>query len=117
MFHDQPWRDWLRELAAEVRAGRHDDELVYRKRLRRALADYQANVPPHVQAARKLGRPAKEIRYVITRHGPEPVDLPHGALDHEHYLQKQLAPAADAILPFLGTTFETLAGIQMSLFG
>ena len=117
VFHDQPWRDWLRELAAEVRAGHHDDELVYRKRLRRALADYQANVPPHVQAARKLGRPTKEIRYVITGHGPEPVDLPHGALDHEHYLQKQLAPAADAILPFLGTTFETLAGTQMSLFG
>ena len=30
----------------------YDDRLVYRKRLRRPLADYQRNVPPHVKAAR-----------------------------------------------------------------
>lgn len=117
VFHDQPWREWVLGLASDVRAGRLDHELVYRKRIRRALDDYTKNVPPHIQAARKLGRPVKEIRYVITAHGPEPADLPHGELDHEHYLQKQLAPAADSILPFLGTTFEAIAGTQMSLFG
>ena len=116
VFHDQPWREWMLRLTQDLRAGRLDHELVYRKRIRRALADYTKNVPPHVQAARKLGRPVKEIRYVIAS-GPEPVDLPHGELDHEHYLQKQLAPAADAILPFLGTTFEAVAGTQLSLFG
>ena len=116
VFHGRPWRDWLLAMAADVRAGRLDHELVYRKRIRRALADYQANVPPHIQAARKLSRPSKEIRYVITALGPEPVDLPHGELDHEHYLQKQLAPAADAVLPFLGTSFEAIAGTQMTLF-
>ena len=117
VFHDQPWREWMIQLASEVRAGQRDDELVYRKRIRRALDDYQKNVPPHIQAARKLGRKVKEIRYVITRQGPEPAELPHGQLDHEHYLQKQLAPAADCILPFLGTTFADVAGTQMSLFG
>lgn len=116
VFHDQPWREWMIELASNVRAGKLDHELVYRKRIRRALEEYQKNVPPHIQAARKLGRPTKEIRYVITTHGAEPVDLPHGELDHEHYLQKQLAPAADSILPFLGTTFSAIAGTQMSLF-
>jgi DNA polymerase-2 len=116
VFQDQPWRDWILRLASELRAGRLDHELVYRKRLRRALADYTKNVPPHVQAARKLDRPVKEIRYVITPSGPEPAELPHGELDHEHYLQKQLAPAANSILPFLGTTFEAIAGTQMSLF-
>ena len=116
VFHDRPWREWMLGLAADLRAGRLDDELVYRKRIRRALADYQKNVPPHIQAARKLGRPVKEIRYVITAQGAEPVGRPHGALDYEHYLQKQLAPAADAVLPFLGTTFEAVAGSQMSLF-
>ena len=116
VFHDRPWREWVLELASAVRAGRLDDELVYRKRIRRALESYDKNVPPHIQAARKLGRPVKEIRYVITAHGPQPAELPHGDLDHEHYLQKQLAPAADAILPFLGTTFEAIAGTQMSLF-
>lgn len=117
VFHDQPWREWMIQLASEVRAGQRDEELVYRKRIRRALDDYQKNVPPHIQAARKLGRKVKEIRYVITRQGPEPAELPHGQLDHEHYLQKQLAPAADCILPFLGTTFADVAGTQMSLFG
>ena len=116
VFHDQPWREWMIQLASEVRAGARDHELVYRKRIRRALEDYEKNVPPHIQAARKLGRPTKEIRYVITTQGAEPVDLPHADLDHEHYLQKQLAPAADCILPFLGTTFSAVAGTQMSLF-
>ena len=45
-------------------AGELDEHLVYRKRLRRPLSEYQRNVPPHVRAARladeqnvKLGRP------------------------------------------------------------
>ena len=32
-----------------------DAELVYRKRIRRDLDEYRHNVPPHIQAARKLG--------------------------------------------------------------
>ena len=32
--------------------GELDEQLVYRKRLRRPLAEYQRNVPPHVRAAR-----------------------------------------------------------------
>ncbi|VEB93228.1 DNA polymerase II [Citrobacter koseri] len=46
--------------------GKLDEQLVYRKRLRRPLSEYQRNVPPHVRAARladeqniKLGRPAQ----------------------------------------------------------
>lgn len=47
-------------------AGELDAQLVYRKRLRRPLHEYQRNVPPHVRAARladeqnlKQGRPAQ----------------------------------------------------------
>ncbi|MEM9865285.1 MAG: DNA polymerase II, partial [Myxococcota bacterium] len=72
VFQDRPWRDWLRQLVSDVRAGRLDDELVYRRRLRRSLDDYTKNAPPHVQAARKLGRPVREIRYVMSSRGPEP---------------------------------------------
>ncbi len=61
-----------------------DDQLVYRKRLRRPLDDYQRNVPPHVRAARMADefndsqgghastRMAGWISYVMTLAGPEP---------------------------------------------
>ncbi len=117
IFQGQPWETWMAELAQEVRAGDYDDQLVYRKRIRRKLEDYQQNVPPHIQAARKLGHPVREIRYVITSQGPEPLPLPHGRLDYEHYLSRQLAPAADGILQFLDTSFATVAGQQLGLFG
>ena len=114
---DQPWRAWMAALARSVRSGELDDELVYRKRIRRRLEDYESNVPPHVVAARKLGRNVREMRYVVTTRGPEPADLPHGHLDYEHYLSRQLAPAADSVLHFLGTDFQAVAGQQVTLFG
>ncbi|MEX1365426.1 MAG: DNA polymerase II [Nannocystaceae bacterium] len=117
VFSDAPWREWVAQLARSVRAGELDDELVYRKRIRRRLDDYVHNVPPHIQAARKLGRAVREIRYVITSNGAEPVELPHARLDHEHYLRRQLAPAADGILQLLDTSFDAIAGQQLSLFG
>ncbi len=117
IFADIPWRDWMAELARSVRGGAYDDELVYRKRIRRRLEDYERNVPPHIQAARKLGRQVREIRYVITTRGAEPIDLPHAHLDYEHYLSRQLAPAADGVLQFLDTDFAAVAGQQMGLFG
>ncbi len=116
IFAERPWREWMAALARGVRAGEFDDELVYRKRIRRRLDAYEHNVPPHIQAARKLGRPVREIRYVITARGPEPSELPHGRLDYEHYLARQLAPAADGVLQFLGTSFAAVAGQQVTLF-
>lgn len=116
IFAEVPWREWMAALARSVREGELDDELVYRKRIRRRLEDYERNVPPHIQAARKLGRQVREIRYVITARGPEPAELPHGRLDYEHYLSRQLAPAADGVLQFLGTSFAAVAGQQVTLF-
>ena len=36
--------------------------------------------------------------------------------DHGHYLDRQLAPACDVVLPFVGTSFEQLTGAQRDLF-
>ncbi len=116
VFADEPWRAWMAALARSVRNGELDDELVYRKRVRRGLDEYESSAPPHIVAARKLGRNVREIRYVITTRGPEPVELPHGRLDYDHYLSRQLAPAADSVLHFLGTDFTTVAGQQTTLF-
>ncbi|MEQ8262105.1 DNA polymerase II [Pseudohaliea sp.] len=123
IFREQPWEEWLRAEAAAVRAGERDDQLVYRKRLRRRLDDYQRNVPPHVQAARLavergLRKPHRggAVRYVITTAGAEPADDPRAPLDYQHYIDRQLAPVADGMLHQLGTSFAEVVDAQYALF-
>jgi len=120
IFFDEPWEDYLRDTVADLYAGKLDHKLVYKKRLRRKLEDYTKNVPPHVQAARKLGRAERHIEYLITPQGPEPLLLFEQSSslrpDYEHYIEKQLAPVADGILHFLEKRFEDVIGQQGSLF-
>ena len=107
-------------------AGELDNQLVYRKRLRRPLAEYQRNVPPHARAARLAdeenvrARPAVSEpghhQVCLTTNGPEPVDYQHSALDYDHYLTRQLQPVADGILPFIDDDFATLVTGQLGLF-
>ena len=118
----------MRDYVQRTLAGQLDDLLIYRKRLRRPLDDYERNVPPHVRAARladeynrEQGRPLQYqnggwISYVITLAGPEPLENRRAAIDYEHYLTRQLQPVADAILPFVQDDFSTLVGGQMGLF-
>jgi DNA polymerase-2 len=73
VFLGLPFEDFVRETLADLLAGELDRELVYRKRLRRGVDEYTRNVPPHVQAARKLDKPGRWVRYVITAGGSEPV--------------------------------------------
>ena len=116
IFLHEPFEDYVLQIVEEMHGGQWDEELVYRKRLRRALHDYTRNVPPHVQAARKLDHPDRWIRYVITQNGPEPVVDIIPKPDYRHYQNKQLAPVADGILCFVGTSFEAIAGQQLTLF-
>lgn len=116
VFHDDEVETWVREFRRALFAGELDQELVYKKRLRRRVEDYKHNLPPHVKAAQRLGRDVKEIRYVITTEGPEPVEIEHGPIDHHHYLDRQLGPAAEGILAALGLSFEAIAGDQLALF-
>ncbi|MBV2206144.1 MAG: DNA polymerase II, partial [Pseudomonas sp.] len=128
IFHRQPYRDFVRDYVQRTLAGEFDELLIYRKRLRRRLADYQRNVPPHVRAARladeyndHLGRPRQYqnggwIRYVITVAGPEPLEVRRAAIDYDHYLTRQLQPVAEAILPFVGDDFSALIDGQFDLF-
>ncbi|MEE9321433.1 MAG: DNA polymerase II [Granulosicoccus sp.] len=117
VFLDLPYEQFVRHMAEQLLAGELDSSLVYRKRLRRKLSDYQKNVPPHVQAARKLDSASGSwIQYAITRNGPEPVQQLESPLDYQHYLDKQLAPAADGILQFLDTSFAAITDAQMSIF-
>ena len=128
IFKQEPYQDYIRDYVQRTLRGEFDDQLVYRKRLRRPLEDYQRNVPPHVRAARRAdelnrerGRPLQYqsggwISYVMTGAGPEPLETLRSAIDYNHYLTRQLQPVADAILPLLGDDFETLMSGQKALF-
>jgi len=125
IFDKMPYQQFIRDYVRDTLTGRYDDRLVYRKRLRRPLADYQRNVPPHVKAARmadeynvRMNRPPQYqrgagISYIITRAGPQPLEVLTAPPDYEHYINKQLMPIADAILPFLEDDFTTLLTGQL----
>ena len=126
LFTDRPLAPFVRQLVEALRAGDLDDELVYRKRIRKgSLHRYTANAP-HIQAARKFIQLAnrkadrkaaahapRSIRYVVTATGPEPVlpgrPLPR-AIDHAHYVERVIRPVARSILEEIGESFEDAVG-------
>ena len=116
VFFHQPYRDYVLTTLAALRAGELDDKLIYRKRLRRRIDEYQHNIPPHVQAARKAAKVGRWISYLITINGPEPVDNRSSPIDYQHYIDRQLAPAADGILHFIDDSFERISADQLNLF-
>jgi DNA polymerase-2 len=122
VFFDEPFEDYVKKIAAELFAGKRDAELVYRKRLRRRIEDYRKGVPPHAQAALKRqgsgrhDRHDRWIRYVVTTGGPEPLSSRTSPLDYQHYLDRQLAPAADAVLRVKGTSVAAILDAQLRLF-
>ncbi|HVQ28505.1 MAG TPA: DNA polymerase domain-containing protein, partial [Vicinamibacteria bacterium] len=119
LFADEPVEDYLRAIVVQVRAGHHDARLVYRKGLRKAPEAYTTTTPPHVAAARKLGRRVRgRIAYVITLDGPEPAEEQHHLLDYDHYVEKQIRPVAEPVLGLLGLDFAKVTGSerQLSLF-
>jgi len=123
VFAQEPYESYVKELTARVLAGHCDGRLVYRKRLRRKLQEYQRNIPPHVQAARLcqergLPEPSRGswVEYVITTSGAEPAARPLAPLDYQHYVDRQLEPVADGILGFVGASFRALVDQQIDLF-
>ncbi|MCW8327801.1 DNA polymerase II [Photobacterium sp. SDRW27] len=128
VFHNQDVEEYVRQYVEKANAGLFDDKLIYRKRLRRNLSEYQKNVPPHVRAARmadelnrKQGRPLQYqnggwIEYLITLNGPEPKEAQQSPVDYNHYVEKQLKPVADGILPFIGKHFDEITAPQLGLF-
>ncbi|MBA6289932.1 DNA polymerase II [Colwellia sp. MB3u-4] len=128
IFNNEPVADYIKQMVADTLAGKHDDLLYYRKRLRRKLELYVKNVPPHVRAARladeiyqQQGKPLKYqnkgwIEYLMTTNGPQAKGCQSAALDYQFYIDRQLLAVADAILPFINTSFDEITNRQMSLF-
>ncbi|WP_198343114.1 DNA polymerase II [Oleiphilus messinensis] len=128
IFAGEPYEGYIRDLVVAVRAGEKDAELYFRKRIRRPLQEYQKNIPPHVQAARKADQIRAEkglplryrrggwIQYVLTISGPEPLEFQKSILDYDLYIERQLIPIADGILHFMQSSFQQIAGDQLDLF-
>lgn len=128
VFHDRDPTDLVKQVVQETLNGQCDAKLNYRKQLRRKLELYVKNVPPHVRAARFADQQNKElgksllyqnkgwISYVMTTNGPEPIEYHSSQLDYDHYIEKQIKPIADAVLPFIGLDFDALTSNQIELF-
>jgi DNA polymerase-2 len=108
--------------------GKYDNQLKYRKRLRKPLENYIKNIPPHAQAAikaellfKKMNQPSRYrnkiwIEYVITISGAETLECQKSKLDYEHYIERQLTPIADTILTAVNSSMEAVTGQQQNLF-
>lgn len=119
LFHDEPVLPFVADLVAAVKRGALDEELVYRKGIRKGSLDsYTAASPPHIQAARKLAertgsQPRGVVRYLVTHSGPMPVlpgDPPRDDIDRAHYIDRVVRPVADAILIEIGESTDTALG-------
>ena len=128
VFAGQNVKDYVLKIIQDTRLGKLDEQLIYRKRIRRRLDLYVKNVPPHVKAARladqqnqALGKTLKYqhkgwIAYVITINGPQPIEYLSSQIDYDHYVDKQIKPIAEGILPFIDLSFESMISQQMGLF-
>ena len=122
IFQQQPYQQYIIEIVQRLINGDSDHELIYSKRLRRRVSDYEKSTPPHIKAAKKIQQYAGvtlarggRIDYVITMNGPEPVEYRKSMIDYQHYMDKQLRPIADSILCFVGDSFEAIVNKQLNL--
>ena len=128
VFTEQPVADYISETVNNIREGKLDAQLVYTKQLRKPLAEYTKSVPPHVKAAKQADEQNQSlskqlqyqkrtaVRYVMTTGGPQVPEYQTHPLDYDHYIEKQIRPIADSILPTIGESFDAMASQQIGLF-
>ncbi|MFH1408400.1 MAG: DNA polymerase II [Nanoarchaeota archaeon] len=124
IFHEKEVAKYIRTFITDLKKGKYDDLLVYKKSIRKDLKEYVKTTPPHVKAARKLEAAGKKlestsVHYLMTEQGPEPVQIQKSKIDYEHYIDKQVKPIADSVLSFYDTNFDDVImnSKQQTLFG
>ena len=109
LFHEKDLKSYVKSYVQDIREGKLDDLLIYRKALRKDVAGYVKTTPPHVKAARQLSSIENPlISYYQTVDGPQPVELKKSKIDYEHYVEKQIKPIAEAMLSFYGESFDDI---------
>ncbi len=119
VFKKQEVVGFVHEFVKDLKDGKHDDLLVYRKAIRKDLEAYTKTTPPHVKAARLLDKiDSNIIEYLMTKDGPQPLQKLSSPVDYDHYIDKQVKPIADSVLVFFDKHFDDLVSghNQKSLF-
>ena len=107
VFHDKPFDSFIQNFVKELKEGKHDEDLVYRKALRKDVSEYTKTTPPHVKAARLLDKiESNIIKYYQTIDGPQPLQKLTSQIDYNHYIEKQIKPIAETILTFENKHFD-----------
>ena len=100
---------YIKQFILDLNEGKYDDLLVYKKAIRKSTKEYTKTTPPHIKAARKIGREDSGlIEYVMTTDGPEVITYRTHKIDYEHYIDKQLKPIADSVLDIFGLNLDEL---------
>jgi DNA polymerase II len=121
LFHDQDIFEIIKNIVSELKESKHDNDLIYKKRLTKPASEYIKTIPPHVRAALILDpdgtKRIKEIEYYISTTGPMPFEGHVKNVDYQHYIDKQLKPVAEGVLFIYEKSFEDIiVGDQLSLF-
>ncbi len=120
IFHNKEIAEYTKKFVEDLKNGKYDELLIYRKSIRKELEGYTKSTPPHVKAARKIKGELEsdKIEYIITEDGPEPIKFIKHKLDYKHYIDKQIKPIADSVLVFFNKNFDDLmsGNKQGSLF-
>lgn len=116
IFHKKEVSEYVKNFVKDVKDGKYDSLLVYRKAIRKNLGSYRVE-SQHLKAAKKLKVITSNlIEYVLTTDGPEPIQNIKHKIDYGHYIDKQIKPIADSVLCFYNTSFNELLSKQHSLF-
>lgn len=118
-FSDYPLEDIIKSYIKNLEAGLYDEDLIYKKRLSKDPKEYTKNIPPHIKAALKVNHTGpyrlKEVSYIMTLDGAEPIQNNPTRIDYQHYIEKQLRPIAEDILITQGKSFDSfIVGDQLS---
>ena len=120
IFHEKDVSNYITSFISDLKKGKYDDLLIYRKKLTKDIDEYAVNAQ-HKKVAdiiiKHKGRlDSNLIEYVMTSEGPEPLEFVKGKIDYDYYIKRQLIPIIEQIAPFYKINIELLKkGGQTSL--
>ncbi|MDT3306913.1 DNA polymerase II [Shewanella vaxholmensis] len=124
MFNQRDISVYLASVFEKLLDGQLDNDLVFRKRMRRNIEDYTAKSSPHVKVARQLcdltgdttfGKRGAQIDYLITVNGPEPLLYRTSPIDYQYYIDKQIGPIAEPVFSIMKLNYMDIASKQLLL--
>lgn len=111
IFNNKDIEPYIKGFVKDLQDGKLDDDLYYKKSLKKPASEYKKILPPQVKASLLLdpsGKLRGRIEYIITLNGPIPRELKPEHIDYNHYIDKQLKPIADSLLPFIDKSFDNI---------